>query len=304
MASSVPHCQLESAQIQQSLHFESVVHPVIKMLTLLLLQVPGSQHEWNNIMEDYYRLWNFPNCCGAMDGKLVNIRCPGRSGSEYFDYKKNFSIHLFAVVDANYNFIYIDVGTNGRANDASVFNKSTLNEALLSNLLNFPKEGVIVADDAFPLRTDVLKPYNTRGEFGDKQKIFNYRLSRARRVVENSFGILVSKFRIYEKAIPLSVQKVEQLVKTTCALHNWLRKTTVDYVQQRSLETEDWVTGSIVPGEWREVLSLALSDSFCLLVPTNARNHSENARRVRDVYAEKFVTSCTMSMEHDKKNMM
>ena len=232
MASSVPHCQLESAQIQQSLHFESVVHPVIKMLTLLLLQVPGSQHEWNNIMEDYYRLWNFPNCCGAMDGKLVNIRCPGRSGSEYIDYKKNFSIHLFAVVDANYNFIYIDVGTNGRANDASVFNKSTLNEALLSNLLNFPKEGVIVADDAFYLRTDVLKPYNTRGEFGDKQKIFNYRLSKARRVVENSFGILASKFRIYEKAIPLSVNNLlkrrvhyiigsEKRKWTTCNNDHW-----------------------------------------------------------------------------------
>lgn len=87
-------------------------------------------------------------------------------------------------MDANYNFIFIDVGTNGRANDASVFQISTLNEALMSNLLNFPEEGVVVADDAFPLRTDILKPFNSRGEFGVKQKIFNYRLSRARNVVE------------------------------------------------------------------------------------------------------------------------
>ncbi|VEN54754.1 unnamed protein product, partial [Callosobruchus maculatus] len=139
-------------------------------------------------MEDYYRLWNFPNCIGAMDGKLVIIRCPGNSGSDYFDYRKNFSIHLFAVVDANYNLIYIDIGTNGRVNDASVFSKSTLNEALASNLLNISEEGVFVADDAFPLRTNILKSYTTRGEFGEKQKIFNYRLSRARRVVENTFG--------------------------------------------------------------------------------------------------------------------
>lgn len=241
-------------------------------------------------MEDYYSLWNFPNCCGAMDGKLVIIRCPGNSGSDYFDYKKNFSIHLFAVVDAKYNFIYIDVGTNGRANDASVFNKSTFNEALSSNLLNFPKEGVIVADDAFPLRTDILKPYNTRGEFGDKEKIFNYRLSRARRVVENTFGILVSKFRIFERPIPLSVQKVEILVKTTCALHNWLKKSSMDCATQRSLQAEDWNTGSIIPGEWQEVPSLALGD----LPPTNVRNPSDKARRLRDAYAEKFVTSCTV----------
>lgn len=262
--STASHYQLQnsSAQIQWCLHFESaclLTYPAIKIY--LLLQVPEVRDEWIKIMEDYYTLWNFPNCCGAMDGKLVNIRCPGNSGSHYFDYKKNFSIHLFALVDANYNFIFIDVGTNGRANDASVFQKSILNEALMSNLLNFPEEGVIVADDSFPLRTDILKPFNSSGEFSVKQKIFNYRLSRARRVVENTFGILVSKFRIFEKPTPLSVEKVEQLVKTTCALHNWLRKTTKHYVTQQSLATEDWNTGSTIPGEWRQVLSLAISDS-------------------------------------------
>ncbi|GBP69552.1 Putative nuclease HARBI1 [Eumeta japonica] len=239
-------------------------------------------------MEDYYKLWNFPNCCGAMDGKLINIRCPGNSGSDYFDYKR-ISVFIYLHLWMKLQFLFIDVGTNGRANDASVFQKSTLNEALMSNLLNFPEEGVIVADDAFPLRTDILKPFNTRGEFGVKQKIFNYRLSRARRVVENTFGILVSKFRIFEKPIPLSVEKVEQLVKTTCALHNWLRKTTKHYVTQQSLETEDWNTGSTIPGDWRQVSSL-VSDS----PPTTARHHSENARRVRNAYAENIYSSDTV----------
>jgi hypothetical protein len=91
-----------------------------------------------------------------MDGKHVIIRCPPKSGSDYFNYKKNFSIILFAVVDSNYNFLYIDVGTSGRANDASVFSKSALNEALQQNLLNIPAEGVFLADDAFPLRTNIL----------------------------------------------------------------------------------------------------------------------------------------------------
>lgn len=51
-----------------------------------------------------------------------------------------------------------------------VFQKSTLNEALMSNLLNFSEGGVIVVDEAFPLRTDILKPFNSRREFGVKQK--------------------------------------------------------------------------------------------------------------------------------------
>lgn len=66
-----------------------------------------------------------------------------------------------------------------------------------SNLLNFPKNGVFVADDAFPLKTYILKPYARSTYLSRNPKIFNYRLSRARRIVENAFGILTSKFRIF-----------------------------------------------------------------------------------------------------------
>jgi hypothetical protein len=62
-----------------------------------------------------------PNCCVSMDGKHVITRCPPKSGSDCFNYKKDFRIILFAIVDSNYNFLYIDVGANGRANGASVF---------------------------------------------------------------------------------------------------------------------------------------------------------------------------------------
>jgi hypothetical protein len=117
------------------------------------------------------------------------------------------------------------VGTNGTANDASVFSKSTLNEALQQNLLNIPTEGVFLADYAFPLRTNILKPYTRATALNKTQLVFNYRLSRGQRVVENSFGILVAQFRIFEKPIPSSVITTEQIVKTTCALHNWLRNT-------------------------------------------------------------------------------
>lgn len=81
-------------------------------------------------MKDFEDLWQFPNACGAMDGKHVNIRCPAESGSQFFNCKKTFSTILFAVVDARYNFLYIDVGTNGRANDASVFSKLAFSRAL------------------------------------------------------------------------------------------------------------------------------------------------------------------------------
>ena len=89
--------------------------------------------EWEQIVQEFYQQWNFPNCIGAMDGKHVMIRPPSSSGSYYFNYKHSFSIVLLAVVDADYKFLYVDIGCNGRISDGGVFRNSTLSTALEQN---------------------------------------------------------------------------------------------------------------------------------------------------------------------------
>jgi len=53
------------------------------------------------LMQDFYSLWSVPNCCGAMDGKHIVIRCPSKSVSEFYNHKKDYSVILLAIVDAN-----------------------------------------------------------------------------------------------------------------------------------------------------------------------------------------------------------
>jgi len=78
-------------------------------------------------MQDFFTLSNSPNCCGAVEGKHIFIRCPSKTVYEFYNYKKDYSAILLAIADANYKYIYIDVGTNGRVNETLVFSKSSFN---------------------------------------------------------------------------------------------------------------------------------------------------------------------------------
>jgi hypothetical protein len=79
-----------------------------------LFQFTQSEEEWMQIERDFEQSWNFPHCCGALDGKHVNIIPPPNSGSYFYNYKGAHSIVMLALVNVNYEFIMVHVGTNGR----------------------------------------------------------------------------------------------------------------------------------------------------------------------------------------------
>uniref|UniRef100_A0A3Q2CBQ0 DDE Tnp4 domain-containing protein n=1 Tax=Cyprinodon variegatus TaxID=28743 RepID=A0A3Q2CBQ0_CYPVA len=172
---------------------------------------------WTEVARGFWRKWNFPNCLGAIDGKHVTIQAPARSGSQYYNYKKTFSIVLLAVVDHEYRFRAIQVGDFGRMSDGGVFSASNLGKGLERGDLNVPSSAplpgapeigplphVLVGDAAFPLKTYLL------------------RLSRARMVVECAFGILTARWRIMLRDINLHPNHVNTLVVAATILHNYL----------------------------------------------------------------------------------
>lgn len=97
---------------------------------------PPTLNEWKNISTGFWTNWNFPNTIGAMDGKHIQIQAPPASGSQYFNYKKTFSIVLMAVCDHKYKFILVDVGAFGSDCDAGVLSKSLFGQALYNRTLN------------------------------------------------------------------------------------------------------------------------------------------------------------------------
>lgn len=214
-----------------------------------------------------------------MNGKHILIKAPPKSELEFYNYKHQYSIILLALVDHNYCFTYIDVGA--KASDGGVFRESSFFEALENNTLNTPKNAVTVAYEVFPLKTYLMKPYNRRNVIRE-QAIFNYRLSRARRISENAFGILVSKFRIFEKPIPLIADKVDTIVLACCAIHNWLRKASQAYLPPGLIDHEDY-NYEITNGTWRQKQNCLMD-----LVPTNNKNACIDAKKIRDDYCAYF----------------
>ena len=118
----------------------------------------------------------------------------------YHNCKGFFSIILLGLVDAEHKFIWVDVGANGSISDSAVFNNSELKEALESDTLGLPHAeelpgddepipSFMIGDDAFALKTWMMKPYSAR-HISDAERIFIYR-----RIVENAFGLLANRFQ-------------------------------------------------------------------------------------------------------------
>ena len=196
------------------------------------LKHPSTTEEWKAIAEDFDQYWNFPNCLGALDGKHVVMQAPARSGSMYFNYKKSFSIVLKAICNAKYQFTLVDIGDIGRQSDGSVYSSSHLGFAIENNQLNIPSQAklpnsekvlpyVFVADDAFGLKRHLMKPFPSQNLPLDK-RIFNYRLSCARIIIENTFGVAASRFQVFHRPIIANVEKVTLIAKAVVALHNFL----------------------------------------------------------------------------------
>lgn len=129
----------------------------------------------------------------------------------------------------------VDIGSYGKEGDAGIFPKSNFSKSISTGVFKFPEPKclpntdvvlphVFVGDEAFKLTESLMRPYPRNQSKSDPKKaIFNYRLSRARRTTENTFGIMCQYFRVFFTPINILPETVDNLVMAACIIHNLLR---------------------------------------------------------------------------------
>ncbi|XP_068127802.1 putative nuclease HARBI1 [Hyperolius riggenbachi] len=231
---------LATGQALQDLKFTTRISPqalgiiipetcaaIIDCLREEYMKFPITAADWMAVAQDFEDSLDFPNCGGAIGGRHIRIA----TASDSQNYKGFSSIALMAIVNAQKEFLMVDIGKKGCMSDGEMIEQVMFYQKLVKKELALPAtyqtklrmNFVFVADEAFALSEHILKPYpQESADF--PRKIFNCRLSHARSVFNDAFELLANRFRVLQTSIKLRVDKVDQVVLACCMLHNYLRR--------------------------------------------------------------------------------
>ncbi|CAG2195659.1 unnamed protein product [Mytilus edulis] len=174
---------------------EACMKIIRQVLTKTFIKFPRNQAA-DDVVSGFANLLGFTQTVGAIDGTHIPIIAPSENSSDFYNRKGYYSIIMQAVIDHSYKFIDILVGWPRNIHNARVFRHSSLFEIgnqrlFLEKVLNLDNTHVpihLIGDAAFPLLPWLMTPF--KGKLTELQDKYNYKLSSARMVVENSFGRL------------------------------------------------------------------------------------------------------------------
>ncbi|GIY41781.1 nuclease harbi1-like protein [Caerostris darwini] len=228
-----------------------------------------------------------------------DLMAPPNTGSQYHNYKGGFSIIFLACVDADYKFVLVDIGSEGHSSDGGIFRHSVIGQAIECNKINIPNSAalpstktvmpfVFVDVEAFPLKNYLMRPFPGNA-LSKESRNLNYRLSRARKSVENAFGIMVARFRIFRKPITASVETCKAIVTATVCLHNFLNLAADAMLPLQMRYCPPGFSDTLSPdgdtilGSWRqEKCALKTVGRF------GSNMHTKSAAQLRENFIKKF----------------
>jgi hypothetical protein len=156
----------------------------------------------------------------------------------------------------------------------------------------------LIGDEAFPLSENLMKVYPGQHPKGSKERIFNYRNCRARRIVENIFGLTSSVFRVLSKPKLLEPEKAQLLVMTIACLHNFLRRSPALAAIYTPPGTFDYEENSpVIEGSWKAMSNENMTSLFP--IRKIARKPNRKAKEIREELAAYFLSGGRVEWQNE-----
>ena len=170
-------------------------------------------------------------------------------------------------------------------NDAGIFQWSDLGRLLEAGQVQWPDPTplpgtqtvlpfFLVGDAGFPLKPYLMRPFGKGMNYGNREKIFNYRLSRARRIVECAFGTLQKKWKVMDSRHGWKLETTEIIVFSIIAMHNFLITDEMSSGNSRYLQEDNNI----------------LNDIIIQVNPEDAIENLDNSVQIRNIIADYFMT--------------
>ncbi|PLW56078.1 hypothetical protein PCANC_03888 [Puccinia coronata f. sp. avenae] len=188
----------------------------------------------------------FKNCLGALDGVLIPVSVPVDQQAPYRTRKGFFAQNVLAVVNFDFEFVFILAGWEGSAHDGTV-----LTDAFRKGF-SIPGKKYYLADAGYALQKGILTPFRaTCYHLKEKaiaglrpstaKELYNLRHSSLRNVVERIFGCLKAKFKVLTTPSEHNIHQQVQLVYALVTLWNFLRR-------HQQLDDDEFLTSELDGG--------------------------------------------------------
>lgn len=160
--------------------------------------------------------------------------------------------------------IVLDVGEYGSNNDSGILKGSKIDKMFDKNKMGIPESKMILGDDlelpyflvgdkVFPLKNWLMKPHSRRTLINET--IFHYILSRARRIIKNTFGIMVDRWRVFQRSIEAKPEKFEKMTLGLVTRYVTVCDKPTTYVTPYPvLSTVRITVQKLITGKWRNYL--------------------------------------------------
>ncbi|XP_042326176.1 protein ANTAGONIST OF LIKE HETEROCHROMATIN PROTEIN 1-like isoform X1 [Sceloporus undulatus] len=232
--------------VGKSTAYRAIIHVFLCMETHLLRRaVYLGDHR--KVMAGFERL-GFPQVVGAIDGCHIPIIAPAHEGAQYINRKQTHSMILQATCDHNGIFLDLFTGFAGSNHDTFLLKESPIYHALKAGIYVPGRPTVTIAgkrvgpillgDGGYPIKPFLLIPFKVG--HSKREGVYNRRLSKARCIVERSFGRLKSRFRALQCGLDLTVDNLPSAILAGGILHNII-ETNGEVLNGRNTSPESFV---------------------------------------------------------------